>query len=97
MDYKVEGNIIYPDKQMLTWGPFYYHSKEKAIEKTEEILKTITEWCNEKDPSLKIEPKKVRRLAKGEQTIFYIQAWKDENTLENCNGIITVEEIYFED
>ena len=29
-------------------GPFYYHSMDKAIEKTEEILKTITEWCNEK-------------------------------------------------
>jgi len=97
MDYKVEGNIIYPDKRMLTWGPFYYHSKEKAIKKAEKVLKYITEWCNEKEPSLKIEPKEVQRLAKGEQIIFNIQAWKDENTLENCNGIITVEEIYFED
>jgi hypothetical protein len=56
MDYKVEGNIIYPDKRMLTWGPFYFHSRDKAIEKTEEILQNITEWCNEKDPSLSIKP-----------------------------------------
>ena len=97
MDYKVEGNIIHPDETMLTWGPFYYHSMDKAIEKTEEVLKNITEWCNEKDPSLKIEPKKVMRLAKGKQIIFNIQAWKDENTLENCDGIITVDMIMFED
>ena len=29
--YKVEGNIIYPNKQMLTWGPFYYHDKNRAF------------------------------------------------------------------
>lgn len=95
MDYKVEGNIIYPDKQMLTWGAFYYHSKDKALERAEEVLKDITKWCNEEDPSLKIEPKNVKRL--GEQIIFDIKAWKDEDNLENCDGIITVEEIYFED
>jgi hypothetical protein len=96
MDYKVEGNIIYPDKQMLTWGPFYYHSKDKALERSEEVLKDITEWCNEEDPSLKIEPKNVKRLL-DEQIIFDIQAWKDDDHLENCDGIITIEEIYFED
>ena len=97
MNCKVEGNIIYPDKNMLTWGPFYYHSKEKAIEKSEEILKFITEWCNEKDPSLNIEPKEVMRLGQGTQIIFNIQAWRDEDNLENCDGIITVEDIFFED
>jgi hypothetical protein len=95
MNYKVEGNIIYPDKQMLTWGDFYYHSRDNAVKKAEEILKYITEWCNEKDPSLKIEPKNIKRL--GKQIIFDIQAWKDDDNLENCNGIITVEEIFFED
>lgn len=95
MDYKVEGNIIYPDMQMLTWGDFYYHSKDKALERAEEVLKDIAKWCNEKDPSLKIEPKNVKRL--GGRIIFDIKAWKDEDNLENCDGIITVEEIYFED
>jgi hypothetical protein len=95
MNYKVEGNIIYPDKQMLTWGDFYYHSRDNAVKKAEEILKYITEWCNEKDPSLKIEPKNIKRL--GKQIIFDIQAWKDDDNLEKCDGIITVEEIYFED
>jgi len=95
MDYKVEGNIIYPDKQMLTWGPFYYHSYKKAEDRMEPILQDITEWCNLKDSSLNIEPQKVIRMK--DQIVFYIQAWKDENTLENCSGIITVEEIYFED
>ena len=97
MDYKVEGNIIYPDKQMLTWGPFYYHSRDKAIEKSEEVLKDITKWCNEENPSLNIEPQNVKRLGKGEQIIFDIQAWKDDDNLENCDGIITVEIIDFED
>lgn len=95
MDYKVEGNIIYPDMRMLTWGDFYYHSRDKAIKKAEEVLKDITKWCNEKDPSLKIEPKNIKRL--DTRIIFNIQAWKDDNNLENCDGIITVEEIYFED
>lgn len=97
MDYKVEGNIIYSNKQILTWGAFYYHSKNKALEKAEDILKYITEWSNKKDSSLNIEPKNVKRLANGEQIIFEIQAWKDDDNLENCNGIIIVEEIYFED
>ena len=97
MDYKVEGDIIYRGNEILTWGPFYYHSKDKAIVKAEETLKIITEWCNLKDPSLQIEPRNVKRLAKGEQIIFEISAWKDDDNLENCDGIITVEEIYFED
>ena len=97
MDYKVEGDIIYPDKQMLTWGPFYYHSKDKAIVKTEKTLQDITEWCNQKDPSLQIEPQKVKRMAKGEQIVFEISAWKDDDNLELCDGIVTVEEFYFED
>ena len=97
MDYKVEWNITYPDKSMLTWGPFYFHSRDNAIEKTEEVLQFITVWCNGKDPSLNIKPLNLKRLCNGEQIIFNIQAWKNENTLENCDGIITVEIIMFED
>lgn len=95
MDYKAEGNIIYPDKQMLTWGPFYFHTKDKALEKAEDILKDITDWCNLEDPTLGIIPQNVKKLT--DQIIFEIQAWKDKDNLENCDGIITVEEIYFED
>jgi hypothetical protein len=35
--FRVEGNIIYPDETMLTWGPFYYHSKDKAMERMQLI------------------------------------------------------------
>ena len=93
--YKVEGNIIYPNKEMLTWGPFYYHSKEKAKSKMELVLQDITDWCNLQDPSLNISPQELIRMP--EQLVFEIQAWKDNDNLENCDGIITVEEIYFED
>ena len=59
--YKVEGNIIYPDKQMLTWGPFYYHSRNNGVEKMESILDNITAWCNTKDTSLNIKPENIRK------------------------------------
>lgn len=94
--FKVEGDIIYPDKYMLTWGPFYYHSKEKAKEQMEKILQDITDWCNLKDPTLKIVPENLIRCSQ-KQIIFDIKAWKDETTLQKCGGIITVEEISFED
>lgn len=95
IDYKVEGNIIYPNLSMLTWGPFYYHSKEKASERMGEILTDITNWVNEEDPSLNITP---QIIAKGDNQItFHIMAWKDEDTIEKCNGIIEVVPITFED
>ena len=93
--YTVEGNIIYPDKSMLTWGPFYYHSKEKAKDRMETILQDIIGWCNMKDPSLNISPLNVTRLS--DLICFDIQAWKDETTLQKCEGIITVELVKFED
>lgn len=93
--YTVEGNIIYPDKSMLTWGPFYYHSKEKAKDRMETILQDIIGWCNMKDPSLNISPLNVTRLS--DQIGFDIHAWKDETTLQKCDGIITVELVKFED
>lgn len=93
--YTVEGNILYPDKHMLTWGPFYYHSKEKANDRMWVILHDITNWCNEKDPSLNISPQNVIRVK--DQIVFDIQAWKDDFTLQKCDGIITVELVSFED
>lgn len=96
-DYKVEGNILFKDKDMLTWGPFYYHSLDKAKKRTNVVLKDIIDWCNSKDPSLNIEPQDLVRLANGKQIIFDIQAWKDDTHLETCGAIISVEEIFFED
>ena len=93
--YTVEGNILYPDESMLTWGPFYYHSKEKAKARMEVILKDITDWCNLQDPSLNISPQNVIKM--NEQIVFEIQAWKDEKTLQKCGGIIMVELASFED
>ena len=95
--YKVEGNIIYPDKQMLTWGPFYYHFRNNGVEKMESILDNITAWCNTKDTSLNIKPENVIRTNDNTQIVFDIKAWKDNNTLQVCKGIITIENIFFED
>lgn len=95
--HKVEGNIIYPDEHMLTWGPFYYYSEQKAKDRMEVILKDIINWCNLQNPTLNIQPKDLIRTIDGKQIVFHIQAWKDEETLQECNGIITVENIFFED
>ena len=95
MNWKVEGNILYPDKSMLTWGPFYYHSKEKAKARMEVILLDIINWCNMKDSSLNIRPQDIKRM--DDQIVFDIQAWKDDTTLQKCDGIIEVEFFKFED
>ena len=93
---KVEGDIIYPDNTMMTWGPFYFHSFDKAKSKMDEILEWITQWVNEKDPLLNIQPENVKKSING-QMMFNIKAWKDDLHLEDCKGIITVEDIFFED
>lgn len=95
--FKTEGNIIYPDKLMLTWGPFYYHSKEKAFAKIDDILKYITDWVNLKDPSLNIIPEDIVRPKLGRMVAFNIKAWKDDTHLEDCKGFISSQEIFFED
>lgn len=94
--FKVEGNILYPDKQMLTWGPFYYHSKENAIKRMDIILKDIVNWCNLQDSSLHIKAENIIRCSGNTQIAFDIKAWKNEKQLDDCDGIITVEEIFFE-
>lgn len=95
--FKVEGNIIYPDKTMLTWGPFYYHSMNNGKARMESILQDIVNWCNLKDPSLNIQPTNIIRVSGDSQIVFKINAWKDEKTLETCNGIIEIEDIFFEE
>ena len=96
MNYKVEGNIIYPkSKDILTWGPFYYHSKDKAIERMSNILNDITNWVNLQDPTLDIKPTNIINMRT--QIVFQIKAWKNNNELQNCNGIIEVEPFDFED
>ena len=95
--FKVEGNIIYPDEHMLTWGPFYYYSIERAKEQMEKILQDIINWCNLQDPSLKIVPENLIRTYDKKQIAFKIRAWKNETSIQKCNGIVTGEEIFFED
>jgi len=96
-NYKTEGNIIYPDGSMLTWGPFYYHSHGKAKDRMESLLQEITDWCNQQDPSLNIAPTNIVRTNNGSQIGFHIQAWKDSTTLMECIGLIELIEIFFED
>ena len=93
--FKVEGNILFSENNMLTWGPFYYHDYTKAVERMDDILKDITNWCNGEDLTMHIEPKDVLRMR--DQIVFNILAWKDENNLCKCGGIIEVDEMFFED
>lgn len=95
--FRVEGNIIYPDETMLTWGPFYYHSKDKAMERMQPILNDIIDWVNGKDPTLEIRPEDLLTTIGGTQMVFKIKAWRDEKTIQKCNGIVLVEEMFFED
>ena len=95
--FKTEGDIIYPDKSMLTWGPFYYHSLDKAKSKMNDIMNDITSWCNLQDPSLNIKPENLVNATSETQIVFDIKAWKDDTTLQDCDGIISVDEIFFED
>lgn len=95
--YKTEGNVIYPDKSILTWGPFYFHSEQNALNKVDVILNHITEWVNLQDPSLSIKPENIIRAKGNKMVAFHIKAWKDDQSLYECKGLITVEDIFFED
>lgn len=95
--FRVEGNIIYPDDTMLTWGPFYYHSKDKAMERMQPILNDIIDWVNGKDPTLEIRPEDLLTTIGGTQMVFKIKAWRDEKAIQKCKGIVLVEEMFFED
>ena len=97
--FKTEGNIIYhyPDEHILTWGPFYFHSLDKAKAKMGEIMQMIINWVNEQDKTLNIQPENIFKAKNGKQIVFNIKAWRDNEHLEECNGIITVNDIFFED
>lgn len=95
--FKTEGTLIYPSTDTLTWGPFYYHDKNKAIDKMEEVQKYIVDWVNEQDPSLNIKPTDMIRTRDNKQIVFKIKAWRDSINLDNCGCIIRVDEIFFED
>ena len=82
---------------MLTWGPFYFHSYDKAKARMEEIIDWIVKWVNEKDNTLNIRPQNKTYCTTGNMIIFNIEAWKDEKNLQGCDGIVTVEDIFFED
>ena len=91
-NYKVEGNIIRPDKTMLSWGPFYYHSQDKAIDKMNDISNYIINWCDN------AEPENITVANDATQIAFDIKVLNDDHTaLENCKGLIDVTEIFFED
>lgn len=96
-NYKTEGNIIYPDGHMLTWGPFYFHSLNLAKNKMDEILDWIINWVNEKDKTLNIKPENLTKTTSNRIIGFKINAWKDDTHLEKCDGVITVDDIFFED
>ena len=100
--FKTEGNILYPSKDdhnrpMLTWGPFYYHNKENGKIQMGNIEKYIIDWVNEQDKSLNIKPENYIVCSGGNMVVFKIKAWKDEQTLQDCDAIITVDDIFFED
>ena len=100
--FKTEGNILYPNKDennrhMLTWGPFYFHSIDKAQAKMDEIMEWIVNWCNEQDKTLNIKPENIIKASGGKMITFKIKAWKDEKHLVDCDALITVEDIFFED
>lgn len=95
--YKVKGCIAFPDSDLLEWGYFYFHSKDKAIERVEEVFNDIIKWCNLQDPTLNIKPKNVHRKKDGSFISFSIKAWKDDDMLQECNGIVIVELATMED
>ena len=95
--FKVEGTIIYPSEDTLTWGPFYYHNEENSKKKMEEVLEYIVSWVNKQDPSLNITPTNMIRTKCGKQIVFNIKAWRDDEHLDDCGCLISNEEIFFED
>ena len=97
-NYKVEGNMLFQDKKtMLTWGPFYYHSKEKAIERISDIFNDIMNWVNLKDPSLNIQATNIVESRSRTQKVFNCKAWKTDDLLEDVGCIIRVDPIFFVD
>lgn len=101
--YKVEGTMIFnADNQKssgtLTWGPFYYHDKEKAKAKIDKIMTYMVDWVNShKNNVEEIKPQNIIWDRNKTQVVFDLRAWKDDSTIENTDCIISVEQIFFED
>ena len=87
--YTIEGNIHFPNNDTLTWGPYYYYSKEKAIKRMPLILNDITNWADSMNNISK--PEKIIH-AGTDQLIFKIWISSVE-----CSGMIEIETFEFED
>jgi len=95
-NYKVEGNMIFKGDKMLTWGPFYFHSKEEAKKRMEIVYGDMLDWVKIQDPN--IEPTNITYTRSRDTKVFNIKCKYDfKRKVENTNCIITVNEIWFED
>jgi hypothetical protein len=101
--YKVEGTMIFNYENhkaidTLTWGPFYYHDKEKAKAKIDKIMTYMVDWVNgHKNNVETIKPQNEIRTRDKSQIVFHLKAWRDDNTCEDTRCLISVTPIYFED
>lgn len=101
--YNVEGTMIFntdnpKSSDTLTWGPFYYHDKEKAKAKINKIMTYMVDWVNSHENNVEeIKPQNIIWARNKTQVVFDLRAWKDDSTIENTDCIISVEQIFFED
>lgn len=95
-NYKVEGNMIFKGGKMLTWGPFYFHSKEKAKDRMEIIYRDMLDWVKIQDPN--IQPMNINYTRSRDTKVFNIRCRYDfKRKVENTNCIIQVDEFLFDD
>jgi hypothetical protein len=101
--FKVEGTMIFNYENhkaidTLTWGPFYYHDKEKAKAKINKIMTYMVDWVNGHEKNVEtIKPQNEIWTRDKSQIVFHLKAWKDDNTCEDTRCLISVTPIYFED
>lgn len=89
--FKVEGNIIYPNNKMLTWGPFYYHSFKNAKKHMKHLLKDIQVYCHSKAVN-------VMYADTDDMIVFDINALDEEDgVIKKCQVITSVDNMYFQD
>lgn len=101
--FKVEGTMIFnadnpKSSDTLTWGPFYYHDKEKAKAKINKIMTYMVDWVNGHEKNVEtIKPQNEIWARDKSQIVFHLKAWKDDNTCEDTRCLISVQHIFFED